>query len=224
MQGSNREDIYEVIITGNTIMTHILLGIDPAYMIEEPYVPVVRRYLTTAAPRVGIEVAEDAEVFFFPAVSDYIGGDIVADILASGMAEKDEISLMVDIGTNFEVVLGNREWMVSCAGAAGPALEGGEVLFGMRANPGAMKGSPSTREPSSRFTRRSTKRKPVGVCGSGLIDLLAGLLQACVVDRTGRINLGIKNQRIRKGEHFPEYVIAWKKESGNGKDIVITGK
>lgn len=220
--GIDREDIYEVIIAGNTIMTHILLGIDPAYMIEEPYVPVVRRYVTTAAPRVGIEVAEDAEVFFFPAVSDYIGGDIVADILASGMAERDEISLMVDIGTNFEVVLGNRDWMVSCAGAAGPALEGGEVLFGMRANPGAIERitiDPQTLAPAY-STINSTK--PVGICGSGLIDLLAELLRTCVVDRTGRINLDIQNTRIRKGEHFPEYVIAWKGETGNAKDIVIT--
>ena len=220
--GIDREDIYEVIIAGNTIMTHILLGIDPAYMIEEPYVPVVRRYLTTAAPRVGIDVAKDAEVFFFPAVSDYIGGDIVADILASGMAEKDEISLMVDIGTNFEVVLGNREWMVSCAGAAGPALEGGEVLFGMRANPGAIERiaiDGATLEP---VYATINNIKPLGVCGSGLVDLLAGLLKACVVDRTGRINMGIKNMRIRQGTHFPEYVIAWKTESGNGKDIVIT--
>ncbi len=128
--GIDREDIYEVVVAGNTIMTHILLGIDPAYMIEEPYVPVVRRYLTTAAPRLGIEVAQDAAVFLFPAVSDFIGGDIIADILASGMGERDEISLLVDIGTNFEVVLGNRDWMFSCAGAAGPALEGGRSSLG----------------------------------------------------------------------------------------------
>ena len=220
--GIDRENIYEVVIAGNTIMTHILLGIDPAYMIEEPYVPVVRRYLTTAAPRVGIDVAEDASVFFFPAVSDFIGGDIVADVLASGMADKEEISLLIDIGTNFEVVLGNREWMFSCAGAAGPALEGGEVLFGMRANPGAIERieiDPVTLEPSFSTINNVPA---VGICGSGLIDLLAGLLKACVVDRTGRINTGITHKRIRQGPHFPEYVVAWKTESGNHKDIVIT--
>ncbi len=220
--GIDREDIYEVIVAGNTIMTHILLGIDPAYMIEEPYVPVVRRYLTTAAPRLGIEVAADAAVFLFPAVSDFIGGDIIADILASGMGERDEISLLVDIGTNFEVVLGNREWMFSCAGAAGPALEGGEVLFGMRANPGAIERitiDPVTLEPEYQTINGI---KPMGICGSGLIDLLAGLLRGCVVDRTGRINTGIIHPRIRQGIHYPEYVIAWGKESGNNKDIVIT--
>ena len=88
--------------------------------------------------RIGITCNQNCGLFAFPAVSDFIGGDIIADILACGMGEQEEISLLIDIGTNFEVVLGNKEWMFSCAGAAGPALEGGEVLFGMRANPGAI--------------------------------------------------------------------------------------
>ena len=155
--GIDREDIYEVVVAGNTIMTHILMGIDPAYMIEEPYVPVVRRYLTAAAQRVGIDVAEDAGVFIFPAVSDFIGGDIVADILASGMAEQEDISLLIDIGTNFEVVLGNRDWMFSCAGAAGPGTRGrrGPLRHagkprGNRADHASIPGL------SSRSSRRST--------------------------------------------------------------------
>ncbi|HMZ32084.1 MAG TPA: ASKHA domain-containing protein, partial [Methanoregulaceae archaeon] len=176
--GIDREHIYEVVVAGNTIMTHILMGIDPAYMIEEPYVPVVRRYLTSAATRAGLGVKENAGLFVFPAVSDFIGGDIVADVLASGMAERDEVSLLIDIGTNFEVVLGTKDWMFSCAGAAGPALEGGEVLFGMRANPGAIEKVSldlHTLEPSYQTINRV---KPRGICGSGLIDLLAGLLDA----------------------------------------------
>lgn len=220
--GIDREDIYEVVVAGNTIMTHILMGIDPAYMIEEPYVPVVRRYLTSAATRAGLEVKENAGLFIFPAVSDFIGGDIVADVLAAGMAEHDEVSLLIDIGTNFEVVLGNREWMFSCAGAAGPALEGGEVLFGMRANPGAIEQVSldlQTLEPSYRTINRI---KPRGICGSGLVDLLADLLQACIIDRTGRINTNIAHPRIRLGPHFPEFVVAWKDETDIGKDILIT--
>ena len=220
--GIDLDDVYEVVVSGNTIMTHILMGMDPAYMIEEPYVPVVRRYLTASAPRLGIAVNGNAGLFIFPAVSDFIGGDIVADILACGMADADEVSLMVDIGTNFEVVLGNREWMFACAGAAGPALEGGEVLFGMRANPGAIERitlDPDTLKPKYQTINRV---KPKGICGSGLIDLLAELLRACVIDRTGRIDTGIKNDRVRTGAHHPEFVIAWKEETGIGKDIVIT--
>ena len=220
--GIDREDIYEVVVAGNTVMTHMLLGIDPAYMIAEPYVPVVRRALSVATGRIGINCNQNGGLFVFPAVSDFIGGDIIADILACGMSEKDEISLLIDIGTNFEVVLGNKEWMFSCAGAAGPALEGGEVLFGMRANPGAIEKltiEPGTLKPSYSTINNV---KPRGLCGSGLIDLLAELLCTCVIDRTGHINTGITNPRIRTNGHFPEYVIAWAAETDIGKDIVIT--
>ncbi|MCX6694595.1 MAG: ASKHA domain-containing protein [Methanomicrobiales archaeon] len=220
--GVDREDIYEVVVAGNTVMTHILMGIDPGYMIEEPYVPVVRRHLTTSAGRIGVAIEESAGVFIFPAVSDYIGGDIVADILACGMADREEISLLIDIGTNFEVVLGNREWMFSCAGAAGPALEGGEVLFGMRANPGAIERitiDPATLEPTVATINNTPPR---GICGSGLIDLLANLLETCIIDRTGRINTGVVHPRIRMGAHHPEYLLVPLKESGIGKDIVVT--
>jgi uncharacterized 2Fe-2S/4Fe-4S cluster protein (DUF4445 family) len=220
--GIDRDDIYEVVVAGNTVMTHMLLGIDPAYMIAEPYVPVVRRALSVAASRIGIACNPNGGLFAFPAVSDFIGGDIIADILACGMAEREEISLLVDIGTNFEVVLGNNEWMFSCAGAAGPALEGGEVLFGMRANPGAIEKiviDPVTLNPE--FSTINAQ-KPRGICGSGLIDLLAELLVTCVIDRTGRINTDISNPRIRNGTHFPEFVVVWAAETAIGKDIVIT--
>ena len=220
--GIDRDEIYEVVISGNTVMTHILMGIDPAYMIEEPYVPVVRRYLTASAQRLGIGVNANAGLFVFPAVSDFIGGDVVADILAAGMAERDEVSLLIDIGTNFEVVLGNREWMFSCAGAAGPALEGGEVLFGMRANPGAIERISLDLDTLDPTYETINSVKPRGICGSGLIDLIADLLRACVIDRTGRINTAIRSPRIRQGAHFPEFVVAWARETAIGKDIVIT--
>jgi uncharacterized 2Fe-2S/4Fe-4S cluster protein (DUF4445 family) len=220
--GIDRDDIYEVVVAGNTVMTHMLLGIDPAYMIAEPYVPVVRRALSVAANRLGIACNPNGGVFLFPAVSDFIGGDIIADILSSGMNEREEVSLLIDIGTNFEVVLGNRDWMFSCAGAAGPALEGAEVLFGMRANPGAIDQitiEPGTLNPA--YTTINAVR-PRGLTGSGLIDLLAGLFSYCVIDRNGRINTGIHNPRIKKGLHFPEFVVVWAKDTDIGKDIVIT--
>ncbi|BBL67730.1 ASKHA domain-containing protein [Methanoculleus chikugoensis] len=220
--GIDREEILEVMIAGNTVMTHLLLGIDPAYMIAEPYIPVVRRMLSTAAGRIGIAAHTNAGVYTFPAVSNFIGGDIIADILAAGMAEREEATLMVDIGTNFEAVLGNSDWMLSCAGAAGPALEGGEVLFGMRANPGAIERvriDPDTLAPS---VSTINGLRPRGICGSGLIDLLAELFRACVIDRTGGINLELDHPRIRKGQYYPEYVVAWKEETSIGKEIVIT--
>ncbi|MBN1166824.1 MAG: DUF4445 domain-containing protein [Methanospirillaceae archaeon] len=220
--GVDIDDIYEVVIAGNTIMTHILMGIDPSYMIHEPYVPVVRRALSTSASRIGLSVRPNGGIFIFPAVSDFIGGDIIADILASGMTGSSDISLMIDIGTNYEVVLGNNDWIFACAGAAGPALEGGEVLFGMRANPGAIEKvsiDPATLEPTFSTINNSN---PLGICGSGLIDILAELLKACVIDRNGRINTAIPHPRIRPGPYYPEYVLVWKEKAGINKDIVIT--
>jgi uncharacterized 2Fe-2S/4Fe-4S cluster protein (DUF4445 family) len=220
--GIDREDIYEVVVAGNTVMTHMLLGIDPAYIIAEPYVPVVQRALSVAAGRIGITSNQNSGLFVFPAVSDFIGGDIIADILSCGMSEREEISLLIDIGTNFEIVLGNKDWMFSCAGAAGPALEGGEVLFGMRANPGAIEKitvDPVTLDPAFCTINNILPR---GITGSGLIDLLAELFSACVIDRTGRINTSIENKRVRTGAHFPEFVVAWASETDIGKDIVIT--
>ena len=212
--GIDREDIYEVVVAGNTVMTHMLLGIDPGYIIAEPYVPVVQRALSVAAGRIGITGNQNCGLFVFPAVSDFIGGDIIADILSCAMGEREEISLLIDIGTNFEIVLGNKDWMFSCAGAAGPALEGGEVLFGMRANPGAIE--KITVDPITLSTTFSTINnvKPRGITGSGLIDLLA--------DRTGRINTSINNKRVRTGNHFPEFVVVFADETDIGKDIVIT--
>ncbi len=220
--GIDREDIYEVVVAGNTVMTHMLLGIDPGYIIAEPYVPVVQRALSVAAGRIGITGNQNCGLFVFPAVSDFIGGDIIADILSCGMGEREEISLLIDIGTNFEIVLGNKDWMFSCAGAAGPALEGGEVLFGMRANPGAIE--KITVDPITLSTTFSTINnvKPRGITGSGLIDLLAELISACVIDRTGRINTSINNKRVRTGNHFPEFVVVFADETDIGKDIVIT--
>ena len=220
--GIDREDIYEVVVAGNTVMTHMLLGIDPAYIIAEPYVPVVQRALSVAAGRIGIAGNQNCGLFAFPAVSDFIGGDIIADIISCGMSEHDEISLLIDIGTNFEVVLGNKEWMFSCAGAAGPALEGGEVLFGMRANPGAIEKitiDPYTLDPTYSTINNI---KPRGITGSGLIDLLAELISACVIDRTGRINTQIEHKRVRTGAHFPEFVVVFAAKTDIGKDIVIT--
>ena len=220
--GIDREDIYEVVVAGNTVMTHMLLGIDPA--VHD------RGALRPGCPPGPLGCGKPDRDFLQPQLRAlcFPGSQRFYrrryhrryPCLRNGRAE--EISLLIDIGTNFEVVLGNREWMFSCAGAAGPALEGGEVLFGMRANPGAIERvtlDPVTLDP---VISTINEIKPRGITGSGLIDLLAELLVAGVIDRTGRINTGIDNPRIRAGNHFPEFVVAWEKETDIGKDIVIT--
>ncbi len=156
--GIDREEILEVMIAGNTVMTHLLLGIDPpAYMIAEPYIPVVRRMLSTAAGRIGIAAHTNAGVYTFPAVSNFIGGDIIADILAAGMAEREEATLMVDIGTNFEAVLGNSDWMLSCAARPARPWRAGRCSSGCGQTRARSSGSGSTPPtPSRRPSRRST--------------------------------------------------------------------
>jgi uncharacterized 2Fe-2S/4Fe-4S cluster protein (DUF4445 family) len=216
------DDIFELEIAGNTVMTHLLLEIDPEYMISEPYVPVVRRSIYTTAENLSLDVHRTAGVYFFPSVSNFIGGDVIGDILTCGMGEREEISLLVDMGTNFEVVLGNRDWMFSCAGAAGPALEGAEVLFGMRANPGAIEKVRIETQPFRVYYETINQIKPRGICGSGMIDLLAELLRSCYIDRTGRLDTTSSNPRIRQGTYYPEFVVVPKDETGIGKDIVIT--
>ena len=165
--GIDREDIYEVVVAGNTVMTHMLLGIDPAYMIAEPYVPVVRRALSVATGRIGLTCNNNGGLFVFPAVSDFIGGDIIADILACGMSERDEISLLIDIGTNFEVVLDNNEWMFSCAGAAGPHSKVARYSSACGQTPAQLRRSRLNHRHSIRSMRPSMALNPGVSVGQG---------------------------------------------------------
>lgn len=131
-------DIVGITAAGNTTMTHLFLGLDPYWICREPYIPVINSPGLMEAGNLGLAVHPRAPIFVFPNVGSYLGGDLVAGILASRMTEREEISVLVDVGTNAEVVLGNRDWLMGCAGAAGPALEGGVASMGMMAGPGVI--------------------------------------------------------------------------------------
>jgi uncharacterized 2Fe-2S/4Fe-4S cluster protein (DUF4445 family) len=155
-------------------------------------------------------------------VASYVGADISAGVLASGLADADELTLFIDIGTNGETVLGTKEWMVTCACSAGPAFEGAGVVNGMRATAGAIEEiwvHSETYEPTIRVIGGA---KPRGICGSGLISLLSELFVTGVVDRAGNVKLDLDTPRVRRGEHGPEYVVAWGDETETGHDIVLT--
>jgi uncharacterized 2Fe-2S/4Fe-4S cluster protein (DUF4445 family) len=155
-------------------------------------------------------------------VASYVGGDIVSGILGSGVFQKEELTLYMDIGTNGEIVLGNRDWLACAACSMGPAFEGGGIKHGMRADLGAIEGfsiNPLTLEPMLITVGRL---KPRGLCGSGLISVLAGLLDACVIDPRGKFYRDLGSQRVRPGRFGYEYVLAWAGDSGIGQDIVIT--
>jgi uncharacterized 2Fe-2S/4Fe-4S cluster protein (DUF4445 family) len=220
--GIEKADISHAVFTGNTTMMHLLLAIDPGPIMLEPYVPTAKVLPPAKAIDLGIDLEPPVPAFFAPCVSSYVGGDIVAGVVGSGMAKGNELTLFMDLGTNGEIVVGNREWLVCASCSAGPAFEGGGIQFGMRAGIGAVEQvriNPLTFEP---MILTIGKVKPMGICGSGLIDLVAELLEARLVDERGKFRRDLPTERIRYGDGAAEYVLCFARETQIGKDIVIT--
>lgn len=215
-----KDDITHVVAAGNTTMTHLFLGLDPRMIRLEPYIPTVCLPPLIKAGELNLKLNPDVHVYCLPARGSYVGGDITADILASNLHNSSKLSLLIDVGTNGEVVLGNSEWIVACSCSAGPAFEGGEVEFGMRASNGAIEKVKLTDELEVEYETIGNVR-PQGICGSGLIDLLAELFTHKVLDRAGKIQ-EIESPRVREGEEGKEFVVAWAQETSIRKDIVIT--
>jgi len=215
-------DISYIMAAGNTIMSHLLLGLNPKYLRESPYVPTCSHFPLTRAAGLGIHAHPSVRLFLYPSVASYVGGDIVSGVHACQMYKSPKLTLFIDIGTNGEIVVGNEEWMVCAACSAGPAFEGGGIRHGMRANAGAIENfhiHPLTLEPMIITIERI---KPCGICGSGLIAIVAELLEAGVIDQQGKFNRGLDHPRIRQGMDGWEFVLAWGKDSLMGEDIVIT--
>ncbi|MFZ5597311.1 MAG: ASKHA domain-containing protein [Bacillota bacterium] len=204
-------DITAVSIGANTTMVHLLLGLNPENICVAPYIPVVNSPGIIEAGALGLGVCYRAPVYLFPSVGSYLGGDVIAGVLASGMHKSDELSLLVDIGTNGEFVLGNSQWMVACAGAAGPALEGGVAASGMRAAPGAIFKIEIDEQKATLKYYTIGGKKPLGICGSGLVDGIAELFLSGLIDRGGKFLGGIK-----------QFVVVPAGQSGTGREIVIT--
>jgi uncharacterized 2Fe-2S/4Fe-4S cluster protein (DUF4445 family) len=213
-------DIYAFVCAGNMTMMHLLLKIDPTNIRKAPYVPTANVFPTVHPPEIRLEANPKGVVSFFPGVSTYLGGDIVSGILSSGLADSDELSLLIDIGTNGEVVLGNKDWMMGAAASAGPAFEGSGLGCGMKAVNGAIQKIDIDDEANVRIGTIGDA-KPVGICGSGYIDLLCQLRKRGMIAKDGRINTDIKTARIRKAGSIAEFVVAFKKDSASGSDIVV---
>jgi uncharacterized 2Fe-2S/4Fe-4S cluster protein (DUF4445 family) len=212
------KDIESVVISGNTTMTHLFWGLDPGFIRLEPYIPTVNFFPIWRAGTAGLKTGNPAPVYTMPCVASYIGGDIVAGVLASKMHKESGIALFIDIGTNGEIVIGNSEWLVTAACSAGPCFEGSGIRHGMRATEGAVESltiDPQTFEPSLRVIGNST---PVGICGSGMIDAITELFLTRLIDRRGKFIRGSATKRIRDGSEGPEFLIS----SNNDRDIVLT--
>lgn len=204
--GIDREDIESAVIAGNTTMTHMLWGLDPASIREDPYIPTVNFFPKWKAGTAGISINSQAPVWSAPCVASYVGGDIVAGVLASKMHRNPEIALFMDIGTNGEIAIGNNEWLMTAACSAGPCFEGSGIKYGMRATEGAIESvkiDPGTLEPELGIVGDT---KPTGICGSGMIDVVSEMFLSGIVDLKGKLVME-KSGRTREGEDGMEFVL-----------------
>jgi uncharacterized 2Fe-2S/4Fe-4S cluster protein (DUF4445 family) len=215
-------DIVKATVVGNSTMVHLFLGIPPENIRIMPFITTVNQVPNLTAQDVGVNINPDGTIDCLPGVASYVGADITAGVLSSGVDDAEKVTLFMDIGTNGEIVLGSREWLATCACSAGPAFEGAGVGHGMRATKGAIEDiwiNDKNLEPTFRVIGNV---KPRGICGSGLIALLAEMFLTGVIDKGGNFNSNLETPRIRQGGHGWEYVICWGADTGHGEDIAIT--
>lgn len=205
------EKITAAAIGANTTMIHLLLGLEPASICRDPYTPIVNNPGLIIAEKIGLDIHPLAPVYCLPSIGSYLGGDVIGGILVSGMHKQAEVALFVDIGTNGEIVMGNEDWLVACAGAAGPALEGGVTSFGMRAEPGAVDHVSIDPETGQVEYTTVADMPARGICGSGIVDTLAELFLDGFIDRNAHFQKGLE-----------EYVVVPAVETALGEDIVVT--
>ncbi|MBU1741080.1 MAG: DUF4445 domain-containing protein [Proteobacteria bacterium] len=222
--GVEPRDVYELLVVGNTAMHHLLLGLDAAPLARTPYAPAASDSLEVKARDLTINLADEAVVHLLPVKAGFVGADTVAVALALEADEIDEPTLIVDLGTNGELILAAGGELTCCSTAAGPAFEGGHISGGMRAGPGAMERvtiNPADLEPTLFVIE---DKRPLGICGSGLVSLVAGLLRAGALLPRGGFNPKTKSDRLRQGPQGWEYVLAFEGQSGLGRDLVLTAK
>ena len=232
------DDIEDITIGCNTAMHHILLQLDPEHVALAPFPPVIHHSLDIKARDLGLHINPSSYVFILPNEAGFVGADNVGVLIAEEPYKKDEVQLIIDIGTNGELVLGNKDKLISSSCATGPAFEGAQLAFGMRAAPGAIERiqiDPQTHEVDYKVIGKNAWRKysepkemkAKGICGSGILDVLAELYKAGVITKSGVFNKkGQKSDRFRKNQDTKqsEFVLAWAEETSIGKDIVITQK
>ncbi|MCF8110595.1 MAG: ASKHA domain-containing protein [Desulfobacteraceae bacterium] len=220
--GIDIDEISTITFSGNTTMTQLFLNVNPRYIRRSPYVPAANIYPPFKAVEIGLELSDHVTALVYPQVSSYVGGDIVAGVMGSGMYNDEEVTLYMDIGTNAEVVIGNKDWMVCAACSAGPAFEGGGIKFGMRAAEGAIEDfsiDPATLEPMN-VTIGNVR--PIGICGSGLITTVAVMFEMGIIDNRGKFNRDLDTPRLREVDGVYEFVLAWKDVTGIDRDVVLS--
>lgn len=220
--GVPSESINYMVAAGNTVMTHLFLGLYPKYLRQTPYVPVAQNIEPVSAKSLGLNMPAESFACVFPGVASYVGGDIVSGVLANGMWDSDLMTLFIDIGTNGEIVAGNRDLLMTASCSAGPAFEGGGLQHGMRAAPGAIEGvliDPETLEP---MIKTIDAKPALGICGSGIINIISQMLRIGLLNQNAKFAQNLGTDRIRQGRSGYEYVICRAAESGLNEDIVLS--
>ena len=230
--GLSPREIVDMVLVGNTAMHHLFLAINPEYIGRVPFIPALKQGVDFKARDLGININKGAYIHWLPIEAGFIGADNVAALIAEEPYNQDQMVLLIDIGTNGEIVFGNREKLFSASCATGPALEGAQITFGMRAAPGAVEAvriDPRTKEPEFKvigqddWFKKGDEPLAKGICGSGIIDAIAEMFKAGIIDSSGRINKKIDSPRIRKGvDGKMEYVLCYADETAIGKDITVT--
>ncbi len=215
-------DLVALSAAGNTVMTQLLLKLDPSSIRYEPYVPTCTWFPLVKAQEIGIKIHSRAAVYVVPGNAAYVGGDITAGIVSSGLHQGEETTLFIDVGTNGEMVLGSKDWLMTAACSAGPAFEGGGIRHGTRALPGAVEKvtiDPQSKEP----TIQTIGDLPAnGICGSGMISLIGELMLAGIIDTSGKFNDNLTTPRVRQGDFGMEYVLVWEKDAELSEDILLS--
>lgn len=208
-------------VSGNTTMVHFLLQVDPSSLCREPYIPLVNSPDICHGSDLGLIMDGWAPVWIMPSVGSYFGGDLISGIIASGLDDRSGTAMLIDVGTNAEVVLGNSEWLIACAGAAGPALEGGIAKMGMRAGPGAIDKVRIDPETGQLSYDTLGGGKPKGLCGSGIIDLVAALYLARMIDVRGKFQKKFAGERLVEGADGLVFVVASADEAADGLPVTF---
>ena len=217
----NLNDVNGMMCAGNTTMSHLLLRVDPTFIRREPYVPTVNFMPVIRASEAGIKINPRGLLSCIPGVSTYVGGDITAGVLASGMTSSKKLTMLIDVGTNGEIVLGNKDWLVCCSASAGTCFEGSGISCGIRATKGAIQRVKIT-DSFNVEVATIGDAKPRGICGSGLIDALAELFLKGIIGRDGKLNSNLSTKRIRKTELGKEFVLVYEDDTDLDHDLVIT--
>jgi uncharacterized 2Fe-2S/4Fe-4S cluster protein (DUF4445 family) len=214
--------VFLVAGAGNTAMTHLFAGLPAFGIIQEPYIPCTNIPDTMDARSLGLEMHPRGRVFLFPNIGSYFGGDLLAGILAADLDQKEDPCIMVDVGTNAEIVLGNKDWLMACAGAAGPALESGVSRMGMTAKPGVI--DRVTVDPATKVLVLHTigDEPPVGICGSGMIDLAAALFMSGRIDIRGKLMPEACGDRLTDEDGIPAFELVAAGDSGTGRPIRLS--